>query len=357
MNNLQTITANDYLIYIGDIFTSLKNQIHRMQPSKVVVLLDEHTERFCFPILTKNINDIAFESITIKSGEVHKTLNTCEWIWNEFIRKQVDRHSLVINLSGGVLLDMGGFVASTFKRGLKFMNMPTTLLSMVDASVGGKTGINYKGYKNFIGLFSTPHAVFIYPDFLHTLPERELQTGKVEMIKHGLIADEKHLWDSLQLLTVNYRKESYQSLIATSIGIKNTVVLQDAKEKNLRKILNFGHTVGHAFESFFLSGDASLLHGEAVVHGIVISLLLSVDKLGFSQQMAKKIINTLFVHFPKITFTDEDILWLIHQMKQDKKNMRQAILFVLLKDIGEPQFDVEVTEEEIVAVLKKYQDL
>ncbi len=357
MHHFQTIKTDDYSIYIGDIFAPLVEKIHRIQPSKIVILLDENTEKYCFPILKKEIHHISFETITIQSGEIHKNLTTCELIWNQLIQMHADRNSLIINLSGGVLLDMGGFAASTFKRGISFINMPTTLLAMVDASVGGKTGVNYLEYKNFIGLFSLPNAVFIYPYFLKTLPKRVLQAGKVEMIKHGLIASSAHLWQVLELLGSDFKMSDYNEIIKESVAIKNNVVLQDPKEKHIRKTLNFGHTAGHAFESFFLHHQPSLLHGEAVAHGIIISLLLSVEKLSFSLSDATQIIHQLLKYFPKIDLKDQDVLQLISTMKHDKKNQNQHILFVLLEKIGQPKIDISISEKELISVFKKYQAL
>ena len=266
------IQADGYSIVIAadalSIFHSYLNEHYSGR--KKIILLDENTRRHCLPLLeTKNA-----ELLEIESGEKNKHIQTCTQLWKTLIDLGADRHSLLINLGGGVICDIGGFVASTFKRGIDFIHIPTTLLAQADASVGGKTGVDFANLKNQVGVFSNPKAVFVFPQFLDTLDERQLRSGFAEIIKHALIRD-KTLWHTIQSVDVNDRS-GLTDVISQSLQIKNDIVTDDPFEKGLRKILNFGHTIGHAVESVSLrQHKKQLLHGEAVAIGMICEAYLS----------------------------------------------------------------------------------
>ncbi|HEY8400693.1 MAG TPA: 3-dehydroquinate synthase family protein, partial [Cytophagaceae bacterium] len=259
-----------------DISGKLKEFLQGKQYSSVCVIADENTEKHCFPLLLPALQK--YHLITIPSGEENKTLSTCERIWKGMTDQQLDRKAVVINLGGGVIGDMGGFCASTYKRGIDFIQIPTTLLSQVDASVGGKLGVDFFSYKNHIGVFKEPAAVFINADFLKTLDPAELRSGFAEIIKHCLIAD-KTKWEEISRKSL--AEQNWEDLIAHSVEIKSKVTTADPTEQGLRKILNFGHTIGHAIESYYLTiKDKKLLHGEAIAIGMVAESYIA-EKRGF----------------------------------------------------------------------------
>jgi 3-dehydroquinate synthase len=268
---MKSIQSDNYSIHFNEYaYKELNKYLFDNKTSKVFVLVDENTNEHCFSIFKDQIKtEIEGELIQIPAGESFKNIDTCIDIWNQLTESGADRNSLLINLGGGVVTDMGGFVASTFKRGIKFINIPTTLLSMVDASVGGKTGIDFGVLKNQIGLFSNPEMVVIDSQYLTTVSEREIRSGMAEIIKYGLTYDIK-LWNQIKSLE-ELENNILNSIINRSIEIKNTIVLKDPKEKSLRKILNFGHTLGHAIESYHLESEEknNLTHGEAIAIGMI----------------------------------------------------------------------------------------
>ena len=280
--------------------------------------------------------------LEIQSGEENKHIQTCLQIWEDLSNLDGDRKSLLINLGGGVLTDMGGFVASTFKRGIDFINIPTTLLAMVDASIGGKTGVDLGSLKNQIGVINQPQMVLIFPEFLTTLDPRQIKSGYAEMLKHGLIKD-KDYWGDLT------KKSNFTdaSCIQRSIAIKNDVVLQDPTEQGLRKILNFGHTLGHAIESYCLENHdrKTLLHGEAIAIGMILEGYLSHELRGLSKLSLDEIKKSFLRFFDKVDFTEDDIDSILQLLKYDKKNSHGNVNFVLLQAIGEAVIDIEVPEE------------
>ncbi|MGZ4049535.1 MAG: 3-dehydroquinate synthase, partial [Bacteroidia bacterium] len=270
-NNYSVFVTNDISKEINRFFKTSKNKY-----SKIFILVDENTLKFCYPQLVEKIEPFEHaEIIEIDSGEESKTIEVCVQIWSALSEYGADRKSLFVNLGGGVIGDMGGFIASTFKRGMDFINIPTTLLSQVDASVGGKVGVDMNHFKNEIGVFNDPSAVFINLNFLNTLDKRQILSGFAEIIKHALIADVNY-WAKVR--TADFANfDSFDELVKTSVYIKNTIVLEDPKEKGIRKVLNFGHTVGHAVETFFLEQDSKkhLLHGEAIAIGMICEAYLS----------------------------------------------------------------------------------
>lgn len=319
--------------------------------SQVAVLVDEHTRRHCYPKLKPLLP--RHELIQIKSGEAHKTLGTCEVVWGALTRAGFDRHGLLLNLGGGVIGDLGGFCAATYKRGIAFAQVPTTLLSQVDASVGGKLGVDFQGLKNHLGVFQVPTAVLIDPTFLETLPERELRSGFAEIIKHCLIADADQ-WHELRRL--EFAQQKLSGLVAHSVRIKQRVVEADPTEKNIRKILNFGHTLGHAIETHFLSKPPRqrLLHGEAIAAGMIAEAFLSHKRKLLSADELDQIEEYLFATYGKIPLINADFEPILALTAQDKKNRAGQVRFALLETLGHCGYDFVVTKREMQAALKYY---
>jgi 3-dehydroquinate synthase len=317
--------------------------------SKIGVLTDENTKRFCYPLVKDGLP--GHELIVIPAGEEHKNLATCQQVWEKLTELHFDRHSLVLIVGGGVLGDLGGFCAATYKRGIDFVLMPTTLLAQVDASVGGKLGIDFQNFKNHIGVFCNPAATLIYPDFLNSLPERELQSGFAEVIKHCLISD-KLMWQVLKEKSL--ADQDWDILIKHSVDFKKRVVEDDPKESGLRKILNFGHTVGHAVESYFLDSGNRIFHGEAIAIGMHCESFIAFKKNLLSKDELDEISAYLKAIYPAVSLPTvrKPILDL---MMQDKKNKGNRILMALTKGIGQAVWDVEVSVEEIEASLDYYQ--
>ncbi|MDE3740370.1 3-dehydroquinate synthase [Maribacter polysaccharolyticus] len=353
---MESITTTSYAVHFNDnAFTELNKYLAVNTYSKVFVLVDENTEIHCLPVFKELMADaFSFDVITIKAGEENKNIETCNQVWLALSEMDADRKSLLINLGGGVVTDLGGFVASTYKRGIDFINIPTTLLAMVDASVGGKTGVDLGSLKNQIGVINQPKMVLVASLFLKTLEERQLHSGFAEMLKHGLIKDISY-WEELKVM------ETFEDIdedIVTSVSIKNEVVLKDPTEQHLRKILNFGHTLGHAVESYFLENDAkkTLLHGEAIAIGMILEAYLSHQLSGLPLEDLADIKKTFLKRYPKVDFTGEDIKAILSMLKFDKKNTHGNINFVLLKSIGEPVIDVKIPNDLYNAAFAYYKD-
>ncbi|WP_332023051.1 3-dehydroquinate synthase [Kaistella sp.] len=337
-------------------FSDLNIFLETLQPSKLFILVDENTHEHCLPTLLGNLaTEIPFEIIEIEAGEELKTIETATQLWEILAEFEADRKSLMINLGGGVITDLGGFVASTYKRGIRFINLPTTLLGMCDASIGGKTGIDHHFLKNIIGTFAEPEQIFVFRDFLNTLPFAQLRSGFAEMLKHGLIADHKHWNDLISIEQLN--AEAIFPFIETSMKIKESVVAQDFKEQHIRKTLNFGHTVGHAVESLFLQNGTAIPHGEAVALGMICETRLAFLINLISEESAENIIKNITKFYPYISiseFSDEQILSL---MMNDKKNLGGNISFSLLNTIGEGNFDCAISETTLISALHYYRNL
>ncbi|KFC20050.1 3-dehydroquinate synthase [Chryseobacterium sp. FH1] len=337
-------------------FSSLNEYIGQLAPSKIFILVDENTHDHCLPILLPNLEtDAPFEIIEIEAGEENKNIGTATQLWEIFSEMEADRKSLLINLGGGVVTDMGGFVASTYKRGFKFINIPTTLLAMCDASIGGKTGIDHQFLKNIIGTFALPEGIFFYPKFLETLKFEELRSGFAEMLKHGLIADANH-WN--ELISLNkISPEHLSPFISRSMAIKNEVVTKDFKEENVRKTLNFGHTIGHAVESLFLQKGNLIPHGEAVALGMIcethLAFLAGLIDVDHSSTIITKI-QRFFPYIDISEFKNEDITNL---MFNDKKNLDGNINFSLIDGIGSCTYDQKLHAEQINLTLDFYKNI
>lgn len=348
---MKPIKSINYSVFFENSLQQLNNFLSENKYSKVFVLVDSNTEIHCLPLLQDALGPIEFDLIEITPGEENKNIDFCIGIWRMLLDFGADRNSILINLGGGVITDMGGFAASTFKRGIDFVQVPTTLLSQVDASVGGKTGIDMDNVKNIIGTFTQPKAVFIHSAFLATLDERELRSGYAEVIKHGLIYD-AFLFEKLKSIAP---VDLSPQIIYRSVEIKNEVVLSDPYEKGLRKILNFGHTIGHAVESYSLRHDKSpLLHGEAIAIGFICEAFLSAKKNGLPQSELTEIIKTIKSIYPGYNQDKASYPDLLEIMKNDKKNNAGQISFSLLNRIGKCSFDIFCTEEEILESLNFY---
>lgn len=354
---LNNIKARNYQVYFNESgFQFLNELLGQKKHSKIFILVDGNTNECCLPLfLSEMATDIPFEVIEIEAGEEFKNIETCTQVWYALSELEADRKSLIINLGGGVVTDLGGFVASTYMRGIDFVNIPTTLLAMVDASVGGKTGVDLGALKNQIGVINNPLGVVIDSRFLATLSGEELRSGMAEMFKHGLIQSETY-WQKMLNLS-NLTLDDLDGLIYESVVIKNNIVEQDPTEKGLRKTLNFGHTLGHAIESLCLQSDnrRKLLHGEAIAIGMVLASFFSVKKLGFSPSKCDEIKSIFEQYFEKQNFTEEEINQIINLMKFDKKNSHGNINFVLLENIAQPKLDCLVENELIYRAFEYYQ--
>lgn len=350
------IQSNNYTIYFNDAsFVYLENLLKTETYSKIFVLVDENTNEHCLPYFLSNLpTEIEIEIIEIEAGEENKNMYTCIDLWHTLIDLEADRKSILLNLGGGVITDIGGFVASTFKRGIDFINIPTTLLAMVDASVGGKNGVDLGNLKNQIGVINEPTSVVILSKFLETLPSNQMRSGLAEMLKHGLIYD-KLYWDKLKNLNA-LNTDDLDILIKQSIEIKNKIVSQDLKENGIRKALNFGHTLGHAIESYFLESEdkKQLLHGEAIAIGMILESHISYQSNFISKDDYAEIKYIITDVFEKIAFNDSDIQKILDLLIFDKKNEFGNIQFTLLNKIGESKINQTVDKSLILLAFEDY---
>ena len=353
-----SIISNEYSIsFKEEGYLSLNNIIKENNYSKIFIIVDENTNNYCLPkVLPMIETEVAIEIIELESGEENKIIETCVQVWNVLIELGADRKSLVINLGGGVITDMGAFIASTFKRGISFVNIPTTLLSMVDASVGGKNGIDLGGLKNQIGTITNPGLVIVDSEFLDTLPQNQMRSGLAEMLKHGLIANKQH-WEKLKNLN-NIDFADFDSLISESISIKNTIVIEDPKEDGIRKALNFGHTLGHAIETYFLenSDKKTLLHGEAIAAGIIMESFISLEKKLISKTEFLEIKATINHVFDKIEINENEHQNIIDLLIHDKKNEYGKVQFALLDGIGKIKINQTTDNETIIKAFVDYKN-
>ena len=352
---MKSIQTPFYEVHFGRYAaTTLKTYLEKSNFTKVVVVVDGNTKKHCLPHFLKNNPDLKFEIIEIPVGESHKNIETCLLVWRQLSVLEIDRNSLVINLGGGVVTDLGGFVAATFKRGLKFINIPTSLLAMVDASVGGKTGIDLDHSKNQVGTITFAEMVLIDTLYLETLPKTELRSGMAEMLKHGLISD-RNYWNQLKNLRPTDTTKLIP-LIYRSVEIKNKIVSKDPIEKDIRKFLNFGHTLGHAIETHCLESQTlkTLLHGEAIAVGMVLEAFLSNTLSSLTASDLEAIKETFSEIYNKVSFELSDIKSIIKLLKDDKKNSRGQVNFVLLETIGQCKYDISVPEAAIFKAFEYY---
>lgn len=350
---MNSIKAVSYFVHFDDKgYQELNTLISTKKYSSIFVLVDENTLEHCYPRFIQQLETtLPIEIIEIESGEENKNLDTCVGIWNAMTDLHADRKSLLITLGGGVITDMGGFVASTYKRGIDFVNIPTTLLSIVDASVGGKTGIDLGVLKNQIGLFANPELVLVDKEYLHTVTPREIRSGLAEIIKYGLTYDA-----SLYTNIKDNPELDITELIHRSIEIKNEVVLEDPKEKHLRKILNFGHTIGHAVESYFLDSKdkEKLTHGEAIAVGMVAESYLSQQLFDFPQQDLENIKALIKAIYGPVEILESDFIGILDYLKHDKKNVSGQVNFVLLSGLEKTEIDAKASNELVIKSIKYY---
>ncbi|GAA0878695.1 3-dehydroquinate synthase [Algoriphagus jejuensis] len=343
----------DPVIFASEVRQTLASVLAELSFSRLVVLTDSNTQSNCLPIISSILpQDAIF--ISVSAGEINKNLDTCSQIWSQMTAAALDRKALMLNLGGGVITDMGGFCASLYKRGVRFVNMPTTLLSQVDASVGGKLGVDFQGLKNHLGVFNEPETVIVAQEFLTTLPQSELRSGYAEILKHGLIRDAAYF---SKLKIKDWESQDWESLINHSVGIKKAVVEADPKEAGLRKILNFGHTIGHAFESYFLDTSNHLLHGEAIALGMICEGFLSFQKVGFSYEELDQLTKTMLQIYGKVDFEVNELDPILDLCLQDKKNEGSTLMFSLLTSIGDCTYNIPVNREEIRTAIIHYHNL
>jgi 3-dehydroquinate synthase len=352
---MKTIQSDNYPIYFDNSIEELAKFVKQGHYSRFFILTDENTAKYCLPVIQDRFAGIDnFDIIEINAGEESKDINFCIGIWRMLIDFGADRKSLLINLGGGVISDMGGFAASTFKRGIDFVHVPTTLLSQVDASVGGKTGIDIDSIKNIIGTFAQPKAVFIAYDFLKTLPLRQILSGVAEMLKHGLIMDADY-WNALKNSDLS---QPSLELIYRSVELKNKVVIEDPTEQGIRKALNFGHTIGHAVETNSLLNDENpLTHGEAIAIGMICEAYLSHKKTGLSVDELTEIVEVIGSLYPKYPLASTSYEVLLGIMLKDKKNQNGKINCTLLTSIGKCNLDNICTDAELCEGLSYYASL
>ncbi|MEI7801328.1 MAG: 3-dehydroquinate synthase [Bacteroidota bacterium] len=353
MSRFGIIKGKFHRVYMDEELKSLKRFLRRGNYSSVIILTDTTTERWCLPKLLAKCNIKEFHSLTIPEGEVNKTLDTAEKLWEQLLLI-ADRKSLLINLGGGMISDIGGFAASVFKRGIDFINVPTTLLAMVDASVGAKTGVDFANHKNQLGTFAQPKAVFISTEWLKTLPEEQVLSAYAEMAKHAILSGGKQ-WEEF---VVNFgNTNSVQELIAYAIKFKLKITDKDLHEEGVRKQLNFGHTVGHTIESFCLLKKKPVPHGIAVAAGMICELNLSEKYFGLKANPFGEQLEFLIDTFPKIKFSEKEVDEILSFIASDKKNIKGKIKPVLLKKIGKPVWEKEVSGELIRECIDAYRKL
>jgi 3-dehydroquinate synthase len=339
----------DNILFSTDPGGDLKKFLQKKNYSKIALLTDEHTAQYCYPIIRDFLP--TYQRIEVPSGEEYKNISTCEKIWEKMTLDELDRHSVLIIIGGGVLGDMGGFCAATFKRGIDFILIPTTLLSQVDASIGGKLGVDFMHFKNHIGVFKTPVFTLLHAGFLQTLPESEKRSGFAEVIKHALISDAE-TWREIRKHT--FVDQPWQELLQHSVNVKLKVVTSDPYENGLRKTLNAGHTIGHAVETFLLQSNRKILHGEAVAVGLVCEAFLSRERGMLTPSEFEEIRNYILEVFGKVNLAPEDDETIAKLTSQDKKNKENRILCVLLNGVGDAKWDCEIRQEEVKRALAFY---
>ena len=354
--NMQSIQANNYLVHFNqNAYEALNNHLKENKYSNLFIIVDNETNEHCLPkFLPLLETDLTIEIIEFECGEINKNIETCIEIWKVLTELGADRKSLVINLGGGVVTDLGGFVASTFKRGLDFINIPTTLLSMVDASVGGKTGVDLGNLKNQIGVINVPQMVLIDTDYLETLPQSEMRSGLAEMLKHGLIYDSAYWKQFLDLKAIDFA--DFDALIYRSVEIKNDIVIQDPTEKNIRKALNFGHTLGHAIEGYFLESETktTLLHGEAIAIGMILESYISLHKNLITAEEYTEIKTAIKSIYDDVKIEENDIDPILELLIHDKKNEYGLIQFALIEGIGKIKINQSVENKLILDAFQDY---
>jgi 3-dehydroquinate synthase len=345
------------IIFSQQIGAELRKIVQNYPEGKVFLLTDQIASGFCLPLIQSVIDEFSIRYVAIPSGEENKNIQSVGLVWDFLSNNGADRKSLLINIGGGMLTDLGGFAASTFKRGLDFVNIPTTLLAQVDASLGGKTGFNFNGLKNEIGVFMEPNSVIINTNFLRTIDHENFLSGYAEMLKHGLIKSRQHWGELLTFDMQNINYNALQEIISHSVAVKEWHVLNDLREQHIRKALNFGHTIGHAFESYAMKTGRPILHGFAVVYGMIAELYLSVKQCGLGIDQLSSISSWMTAKYGKFEIQESDFEALYQLMTHDKKNEGKRINFTLIPEIGKVEINVDCSKELIVEALKYYKNL
>lgn len=345
------------IIISKDLKSSFSQALAHCDYDKLFILTDYTTKKECLPVIADILKDNDYNLISIAPTDEHKTLDSLSYVWTQLGEKGGTRHSLLINIGGGMITDLGGFAASTFKRGISYINVPTTLLSMVDAAVGGKTGINFNGLKNEIGVFNPAATVILNTTFLKTLDSYNIRSGYAEMLKHGLISDEAHWKELMQFDLDDLDFHHLQDMAGHSVGIKEGIVKEDPYEKGIRKALNLGHTAGHALESLALAEGRTILHGYAVAWGLVCELYLSCKRAGFPKDKLRQTIDYIKTFYGVFTFNCKEYEQLYQYMTHDKKNTSGHINFTLLEDIGKIKINQTADKEEIFDMLDFYREV
>lgn len=353
---MQSIEANNYPVHFNETgYEKLNQHLKENKYSNLFIIVDSNTNEHCLPkFLPLLETDLTIEIVEFEAGEINKNIETCIEIWKVLTELGADRKTLIINIGGGVVTDLGGFVASTFKRGVNFIHIPTTLLSMVDASVGGKNGVDLGNLKNQIGVINTPKMVLVDTNYLQTVPQNEMRSGLAEMLKHGLIFD-KAYWESfLDIKAIDFNQ--LDNLIYRSVEIKNSIVMQDPTEKNIRKSLNFGHTLGHAIEGYFLENEnkTTLLHGEAIAAGMILESYISLHKKLITEEEYSQIKTVLKSIYEDVVFEENDIEPILELLIHDKKNEYGTIQFALIEGIGQIKINQSVENELILNAFEDY---
>jgi len=333
----------------ADITADLSAFLNRKRYSQVFVLADENTHKHCYPKIAAALPQHTVT--TVPSGEEQKNIQTCIQIWQAMTDRALDRHAVAIVLGGGVMGDMGGFCAATYKRGIEFILIPTTLLAQADASIGGKLGVDFNHFKNHIGVFQLPALTLLYSGFLETLPQAELRSGFAEVIKHALISD-RAMWDKIRVKPLD--QQDWDALILHSAEFKSGVVEQDPKESGLRKILNAGHTLGHALESYLLEKNRRILHGEAVAAGLIAEAWIALERKMISEEAFRQLTAYIFSIYGKVEFAEDETGAIATLTLQDKKNKGNRVLSVLLDGVGKARWDCEISLDEVKRALSFY---
>ena len=360
----RTITKERTQIFLGDDSLAMLNKqihSHAISGNGIYILVDSQTKALCLPVLFDHVPSLSgFKVIEVEGGEHCKSLETAGILWQNIHQHGAGRNSLIINLGGGVVTDLGGFVAGGFQRGIRYFNVPTSLIGQADAAIGGKTAVNLGNIKNQVGFFYPPVGVFVFPGFLKTLPRNHLRSGLAEIIKSAILSDQKNWRKLLNHPVGNLLDEPsdgllWKKLIVGAISYKVRLVVKDFKERNIRKALNFGHTIGHAFESYSMTdGHQPLLHGEAVAAGMICAVWLSCLKTGLVNNAMKEIRDYLVAGFNPVPFAREDIPKIMEIMKFDKKNDNGKFCFTLLSSIGSPRINVNCGPDEVTEALLYY---
>lgn len=345
---------NENIIFCNNLNEEIQKLLGNSNFSKIFVISDHNTSQNCFSQLKILKNYSLVQELSIPPGDENKNIDTLKYLWEQLLIQNADRNSLIINLGGGVVTDIGAFVASTFKRGISFVNIPTSLMAMADAAIGGKCGININNFKNQVGNFAFPIATYIFTPFLETLPARHLIAGYAEMIKHSLLDNYRHWQKISSVIPSKIDFEYLGILLKESIQVKINYIKDDLHDKGIRQALNFGHTIGHAVETFFLNQNKDILHGEAVAIGIIAEIFLSNKITNFNFNYVFDIIGFISSHFPayRITYNDYPIIFDI--LQKDKKNSDEKIIFSLLSDFGKVNLHQEVDKSVISEALNFY---